>query len=81
MSWFKIDHLSIFNQEMSRPTQVAGDFLFENQSLVDFQIGNEPPIAHGVHFLFENQPLVDFQIGKHETAQTQPSSGGGLHLC
>ena len=38
-------------------------FLFGNQPLIDFQIGNEPYIVHGDHFLYEKRPLIDFQIG------------------
>ena len=38
-------------------------FLFENASLVDFQIGNEHLCRHGAHVLFETASLVDVQIG------------------
>ena len=44
-------------------------FLFENRSLVDFQIGHEQYFAHGVYFLFENQPMIDFQ---NRTEQHMP---------
>ena len=37
--------------------------LFENRSLVTFQIGNEHICRPVAHFLFENRSMVDFQIG------------------
>ena len=60
-------------------------FFFESRSLVDFQIGNEPSIAHGVHFFFGNRSLVDFQIGNDDlgrlgTTWRRLSSPGGDFL-
>ena len=45
------------------PAPEQRNFLFENRSLVDFQIGNERYIAHDAHFLYDNRSLVVFLIG------------------
>ena len=53
------EHAYPSSGQVLRRILISRHFLFENRSLVDFQIGNEPYIAHGDNFFSGKRSLVN----------------------